>query len=219
MPSLRLGSIAPDFEADTTQGPIKFHEWIGDSWVVLFSHPADFTPVCTTELGEVARRAPDFAKRNVKVIGLSANDLKSHEEWTKDINEVANTTVKFPIIADPDRKVSILYDMLDAQDPTNVDKKGIPFTVRTTFIIDPKKVIRLTVSYPAAVGRSFDEILRVIDSLQGGDKYKIATPVNWQPGQDVIVHAAVSNEEAKSLFPGYKTIKPYLRTTADPIKV
>jgi len=223
MPSLRLGSIAPDFEAETTQGRIKFHDWIGNSWAILFSHPADFTPVCTTELGEVARRAPDFQKRNVKVIGISANELESHGRWIKDINEygsqqVGPTDVQFPIIADADRKISTLYDMLDAQDATNVDAKGIPFTVRTVFVIDPKKVIRLTISYPAAVGRSFDEVVRVIDSLQAGDRYRIATPVNWQPGQDVIVNAAVSNEDARKLFPDYRTVLPYLRTTADPTK-
>jgi glutaredoxin/glutathione-dependent peroxiredoxin len=195
--SLRLGSVAPDFEADTTAGPIKFHDWIGDSWVILFSHPADFTPVCTTELGEVARRAPEFAARGVKLIGLSANELDSHEKWIKDINDVgsqiAPTDVQFPIvsyfpqsyiyepsffwypikIADGSRKVSTLYDMLDAVDPTNVDAKGIPFTVRTVFVIDPKKIIRLTLSYPAQTGRNFDEILRVVDSLQLGDKHKV----------------------------------------------
>jgi len=221
MPSLRLGAIAPDFEAQTTQGPIKFHDWIGDSWAVLFSHPADFTPVCTTELGEVARRQPDFQQRGVKVIGVSANDLTSHEQWIKDINEVgsaiAPTDVQFPIIADADRRISTLYDMLDAVDPTNVDAKGIPFTVRTVFVIDPKKVIRLTISYPAQTGRSFDEIIRVIDSLQLGDKHRITTPVNWKKGDDVIVHPGVSNDEAKTLFPNFKTIKPYLRTTEFPV--
>ncbi|KAF9006470.1 cysteine peroxiredoxin [Cyathus striatus] len=192
MPSLRLGSIAPDFEADTTAGPIKFHDWIGDSWAVLFSHPGDFTPVCTTELGEVARRAPDFAKRNVKVIGISANGLEEHHKWVKDINDfgskVAPTDVQFPIIADPDRKVSTLYDMLDEQDATNRDAKGLPFTIRTVFVIDPKKVIRLTIAYPASTGRNFDEIIRVIDSLQLGDKHRVTTPVNWKKGDDVIVH-------------------------------
>lgn len=220
MPSLRLGSIAPDFKAETTTGPISFHEWIGDSWAVLFSHPADFTPVCTTELGEVARRAPDFAKRGVKLIGLSANALDSHHKWVADINEVGAaigpTDVQFPIIADPDRKVSALYDMLDAQDATNVDAKGIPFTVRTVFVVDPKKIIRLTISYPASTGRNFDEILRVIDSLQIGDKHKVTTPVNWNKGDDVIVHPSVTNEQAEKLFPGYKTLKPYLRTTEYP---
>jgi len=218
--SLRLGSIAPDFEAQTTQGPIKFHDWIGDSWAVLFSHPADFTPVCTTELGEVARRAPDFQKRGVKLIGLSANGLDSHEKWIKDINEVGAsigpTNVQFPIIADADRKISALYDMLDAVDATNVDAKGIPFTVRTVFVIDPKKVIRLTISYPAQTGRNFDEIIRVIDSLQLGDKHKVTTPVNWKSGDDVIIHPGVSNDQASTLFPGYKAVLPYLRTTAQP---
>jgi len=221
MPALRLGSIAPDFEAQTTKGPIKFHEWIGDSWAILFSHPADFTPVCTTELAEVARQVPEFAKRNVKVIGLSANALDSHDKWIKDINEYGGkfgpTNVDFPIIADQDRKISTTYDMLDALDATNVDAKGIPFTIRTVFVIDPKKVIRLTLSYPASTGRNFDEILRVIDSLQIGDKYRVTTPVNWKKGDDVIVHPGVSNEEAKTLFPDFTIHKPYLRTT--PLKV
>jgi len=218
--SLRLGSKAPDFEAQTTAGPIRFHDWIGDSWAILFSHPADFTPVCTTELGEVARRAPEFAQRGVKLIGLSANGLESHEQWIKDINkvgaEIGPTDVQFPIIADADRKVATLYDMLDAVDPTNVDSKGIPFTVRTVFVIDPKKVIRLTVSYPAQTGRNFDEILRVVDSLQLGDKYQVVTPVNWNKGDDVIVHAAVSNDKAKELFPDFRQPLPYLRFTKSP---
>jgi alkyl hydroperoxide reductase subunit AhpC len=220
MPTLRLGSIAPDFEAETTTGPIKFHEWIGDSWAILFSHPDDFTPVCTTELGEVARQQPEFEKRGVKVIGLSANGIESHHEWIKDINEVgaaiAPTNVQFPIIADSDRRVSTLYDMLDAVDPTNVDKKGLPLTVRTVFVVDPKKVIRLMISYPAQTGRSFDEILRVIDSLQLGDKHRVTTPVNWKKGDEVVIHAGVSKEDADRLFPGYKTVKPYLRTTPAP---
>ncbi|KAJ3558663.1 hypothetical protein NM688_g796 [Phlebia brevispora] len=221
MPTLRLGNIAPDFEAETTQGPIKFHEWIGDSWAVLFSHPGDFTPVCTTELAEVARRAPDFAKRNVKVIGISANGLEDHVKWAKDIEEwgaqFAPTTVDFPIIADPDRKISTLYDMLDEQDATNRDAKGLPFTIRTVFVIDPKKVIRLLIAYPASTGRNFDEIIRVIDSLQIGDKYRVTTPVNWRKGDDVIVHPSVTTEEAKVLFPEHTVHKPYLRTT--PLKV
>jgi len=216
-PRLRLGSKAPDFEAKTTHGDIKFHEWIGDSWAILFSHPDDFTPVCTTELGEVARKGPEFEKRGVKVIGLSANDLTAHEAWIKDIEEVggsiAETKVGFPIIADKERKIATLYDMLDYQDATNVDIKGLPFTVRTVFVIDPKKIIRLTISYPASTGRNFDEILRVVDSLQIGDKHRVTTPVNWKKGDPVIVHPSVSNDEASKLFPGYKTIKPYLRTT------
>jgi len=215
---LRLGSTAPDFHAQTTAGPINFHEWIGNSWAILFSHPGDFTPVCTTELGEVARRAPDFAKRNVKVLGISANSLEDHHRWVADINEVGSkevgpTDVQFPIVADEDRSISVLYDMLDHQDATNRDGKGLPFTIRTVFVIDPKKVIRLTVSYPASTGRNFDEIIRVIDSLQIGDKYRVTTPVNWKKGDDVIVHPSVSNDEAKTLFPDYKVHKPYLRTT------
>jgi len=218
MPSLRLGNIAPDFEAETTAGPIKFHDWIGDSWAILFSHPGDFTPVCTTELGEVARRAPDFEKRNTKVIGISANGLQSHNKWVEDINEyggkIGPTDVQFPIIADEDRKISTLYDMLDEQDATNRDAKGLPFTIRTVFVIDPKKVIRLTLAYPASTGRNFDEIIRVLDSLQLGDKHRVTTPVNWKKGEDVIVHPSVNNEEAKTLFPEVTFHKqPYLRTT------
>jgi len=213
---LRLGNVAPNFTADTTKGRIDFHEFIGDSWVILFSHPADFTPVCTTELGEVARRASDFEQRNVKVIGLSANQLEDHEKWIKDINEVNDVDLQYPIIADADRKVSTLYDMLDHQDPTNIDTKGIPFTVRSVFIIDPKKIIRLMISYPASTGRNFDEIVRVIDSLQLGDKHRITTPANWKKGDDVIVHPGVTNEQAEVLFPGFTTVKPYLRLAKSP---
>uniref|UniRef100_A0A1D1YTX3 Peroxiredoxin n=1 Tax=Anthurium amnicola TaxID=1678845 RepID=A0A1D1YTX3_9ARAE len=213
---LRLGSVAPNFQAQTTKGDIDFHEYIEGSWAVLFSHPADFTPVCTTELGEVARRASDFASRNVKVIGLSANELTDHEKWVDDINEVNNVNVQFPIIADAERKVSALYDMLDHQDITNVDTKGIPFTVRSVFIIDPKKIIRLMITYPASTGRNFDEVIRVIDSLQLGDKHRITTPANWKKGDEVIVHPGVSNEEAEKLFPGFRTVKPYLRMTKSP---
>lgn len=220
MPALRLGSIAPDFEAATTTGPIKFHEWAGSSWVILFSHPADFTPVCTTELGEVARRESDFAKRGVKVIGISANALNDHHEWINDINEygckIGPTDVQFPIIADEDRRISTLYDMLDEQDATNRDAKGLPLTIRTVFIIDPKKVIRLTLSYPASTGRNFDEILRVVDSLQLGDKHRVTTPVNWRPNQDVIVHPSVTDDQARKLFGDIMIHKPYLRTTPQP---
>jgi len=214
MPSLRLGSIAPDFEAQTTPGPIHFHEYIEGSWAILFSHPADFTPVCTTELGEAARRQPEFDARGVKLIGISCNGLESHQKWINDINELSNVKLTFPIVADADRKVATLYDMLDAVDATNVDAKGIPFTVRSVFVIDPKKVIRLTLAYPAQTGRHFDEILRVIDSLQIGDKNKVTTPANWTPGQRVIVHPSVSTEEAQKLFPkGVDVAKPYLRFT------
>jgi len=216
MPSLRLGSIAPDFEAQTTKGSIKFHEFIGNDWVILFSHPADFTPVCTTELGLVAALADEFAARNVKPIGLSANDLESHEKWIADINEISKTNLNFPIIADANREVATLYDMLDYQDLTNRDLKGVPFTVRSVFIIDPKKTIRLTLTYPASTGRNFDEILRVIDSLQLGDKHRITTPGNWKKGDDVIVHPSVTNTEAEKLFPGFRTVKPYLRLAKSP---
>jgi glutaredoxin/glutathione-dependent peroxiredoxin len=213
---LRLGSVAPNFHAQTTKGDIDFHEYIEGSWAVLFSHPADFTPVCTTELGEVARRAADFASRDVKVIGLSANELTDHEKWVDDINEVNSVNVQFPIIADPERKVSALYDMLDHQDITNVDTKGIPFTVRSVFVIDPKRIIRLMITYPASTGRNFDEVIRVIDSLQLGDKHRITTPANWNKGDEVIVHPGVSNEEAEKLFPGFRTVKPYLRMAKSP---
>jgi len=216
MPTLRLGSTAPDFEAETTHGPIKFHEWIGDSWAILFSHPDDFTPVCTTELAEVARREDDFKKRNVKVIGLSANDVASHHKWAVDIKDYGGSEVKYPIIGDPDRKISTLYDMLDYQDATNVDKKGLPLTVRTVFVIDPKKSIRLTLTYPASSGRNFDEIIRVIDSLQLTDKYKVATPVNWKQGDDIVVHVSLSTEEARKVYPNLVEHKHYLRTAQQP---
>jgi len=213
---LRLGTIAPDFHADTTNGPINFHEFIDDSWVILFSHPEDYTPVCTTELGAFANLEPEFTKRGVKLIGISANTVESHDGWIKDINELSNTNLTFPIIADKERKVSFLYDMLDYQDTTNVDSKGIAFTIRSVFIIDPKKTIRLILSYPASTGRNSAEVLRVIDSLQTGDKQRITTPINWVPGDDVIVHPSVSNELAKDLFPDFRIVKPYLRFTPLP---
>ncbi|KAI9865373.1 MAG: hypothetical protein M1813_002262 [Trichoglossum hirsutum] len=213
---LRLGSIAPDFNADTTNGPINFHEFIGDSWVILFSHPEDYTPVCTTELGAFAKLEPEFTKRGVKLIGLSANTLESHSGWIKDINELSNTNLTFPIIADKERKVSFLYDMLDYQDTTNVDSKGIAFTIRSVFIIDPKKTIRLILSYPASTGRNTAEVLRVVDSLQTGDKQRITTPINWLPGDDVIVHPSVNSDLAKDLFPEHRVVKPYLRFTPLP---
>lgn len=219
--SLRLGSVAPDFEAETTAGHINFHDWIGDSWAILFSHPGDFTPVCTTELGAVARSAPEFARRGVKVIGISANSLEDHRSWVQDINDygsqVEHTDVQFPIIADEDRKISKLYDMLDEQDATNRDEKGLPYTIRTVFVIDPEKVIRLMIAYPASTGRNFDEIIRVIDALQLKDKHLIYTPSDWKKGDDVIVDPSVTDDEANSLFPGVKIHKPYLRTT--PLKV
>jgi len=215
---LRLGSIAPDFEADTTNGKIKFHDFIGDSWCILFSHPEDYTPVCTTELGAFAKLEPEFNKRGVKLIGLSANTIESHSGWIDDINEVSESTLTFPIIGDKERKVAYLYDMLDYQDTTNVDKKGVAFTIRSVFIIDPKKTIRLILSYPASTGRNTAEILRVVDSLQTGDKNRITTPINWVPGDEVIVHPSVTNEEAKNLFPDFRIVKPYLRFTPLPLE-
>ncbi|EXJ95951.1 peroxidase [Capronia coronata CBS 617.96] len=213
---LRLGSIAPNFQAQTTKGPIDFHEFIGDNWVVLFSHPEDFTPVCTTELGAFAKLEPEFTKRGVKLIGLSANTIDSHGQWIKDIDEISGSHLSFPIIGDKDRKVALLYDMIDHQDATNVDEKGVAFTIRSVFIIDPKKVIRTILSYPASTGRNTAEVLRIVDSLQTGDKHKVTTPINWVPGDDVIVHPSVKTEQAKEIWPEMKIIKPYLRVTPLP---
>jgi alkyl hydroperoxide reductase subunit AhpC len=208
--SLRLGDIAPDFSADTTQGPINFHEWINNSWVLLFSHPADFTPVCTTELGKTALLAGDFAKRGVKAIAISVDDLNSHNQWVPDIEEVNNVKVNFPIIADPEKKVALLYDMIHP----NASEKA---TVRSVFIIGPDKKIKLTLTYPASTGRNFTEILRVIDSLQLTANYQVATPADWKNGEDVIITPAVSNEDAVTKFPkGFTTVKPYLRKTPQP---
>ena len=208
--SLRLGDAAPDFVQDSTEGPIRFHEWIGDNWAVLFSHPRDFTPVCTTELGEVARLKSEFGKRNVKVIGLSVDPLKDHQGWTRDIEETQSVKLNFPLLADGDRKVSDLYGMIH---PNANDT----FTVRSVFVIDPKKKVRLMITYPASTGRNFSEILRVIDSLQLTDRYSVATPVNWKHGQDVIIVPSVSDEDAKKKFPkGFKAIRPYLRVTPQP---
>jgi alkyl hydroperoxide reductase subunit AhpC len=210
--AIRIGDTAPDFTAETNQGPINFHDWIGDSWAVLFSHPKDFTPVCTTELGEVARIKPEFDKRGVKVIGLSVDPADSHSKWAEDIRETQGTALNFPLIADPDRKVSDLYDMIH---PNASDT----FTVRSVFVIGPDKKVKLTLTYPASCGRNFDEILRVIDSLQLTSNYSVATPVNWKDGEDVIIVPAVSDEEAKTKFPaGWKTLKPYLRVTPQPNK-
>ena len=208
--TVRLGDTAPDFTAETTQGTINFHEWLGDSWGVLFSHPKDFTPVCTTELGYVARIKPDFDKRNVKVIGLSVDPVDSHVKWEADIAETQGTAVNFPMIGDGDKKVSDLYEMIH---PNASDT----MTVRSVFIIGPDKKIKLSLTYPASTGRNFDEILRVIDSLQLTAKFKVATPANWVNGGDVIIGAAVSDEDAKTLFPqGWKTVKPYLRVLPQP---
>jgi peroxiredoxin len=208
--ALRLGDKVPDFEAVTTEGTIKFHEFLGDGWGVLFSHPADFTPVCTTELGTVARLKPEFDKRSVKVVGLSVDPIESHADWVKDINETQNTTVNFPIIADSDRAVAEAYDMIH---PNSDDKTP----VRSVFVIDPNKTLRLTLTYPPSAGRNFDEILRVIDSLQLTTYQKVATPADWKQGDDVVILPTVSDEEAKELFPaGFTTHRPYLRTTAQP---
>ncbi|MGG7666462.1 peroxiredoxin [Dyadobacter sp. BHUBP1] len=210
--SLRLGDIAPDFEANTTQGPIKFHEWLGDSWGLLFSHPADFTPVCTTELGKTALLKGEFEKRNVKVLAVSVDDLDSHHRWIPDINEVNNTEVNFPIIADEGRQVAQLYDMIHP----NASEKA---TVRSVFVIGPDKKIKLTLTYPASTGRNFNEILRVVDSLQLTANYSVATPADWKDGEDVIVVPAVSTEDAQKKFTkGLNIVKPYLRYTPQPNK-
>ena len=212
MSTLRLGSIAPDFTAETTEGTINFHEWLGDSWGVLFSHPADYTPVCTTELGYTAKLREQFEARNTKVLALSVDGLESHKGWIGDINETQNTEVNFPIIADEDRNVATLYDMIH---PEADDK----LTVRSVFIIGTDKKIKLTITYPASTGRNFDEILRVIDSLQLTAYHKVATPVNWKEGDDCVIVPAVSNEQAEELFPkGFKVVKPYLRMTPQPNK-
>ena len=208
--ALRLGDTAPDFTAETTDGTISFHEWLGSGWGVLFSHPKDFTPVCTTELGRVAKLKGEFDKRNVKVIGLSVDPVPSHLQWEKDIEETQGQAVNFPMIGDADRKVSDLYDMIH---PNANDT----MTVRSVFVVGPDKKIKLMITYPASTGRNFDEILRVIDSLQLTAKYKVATPVDWKSGDDVIIGAAVTDEEAKTLFPqGWKTVKPYLRVLPQP---
>lgn len=208
--SIRIGDTAPDFTAETTEGTINFHEWLGTSWGVLFSHPRDYTPVCTTELGETARLKPEFEKRNVKVIGLSVDPLEDHFGWSKDIEETQGCAVNFPMIADPDKKVANLYEMIH---PNASDT----FTVRSVFVIGPDKKVKLMLTYPASTGRNFAEILRVIDSLQLTAKHSVATPVNWKHGDDVIIVPALSDEAAKEKFPeGWKTVKPYLRVVKQP---
>ena len=216
--SLRINDVAPDFTAETTQGPIHFHEWIGDGWAVLFSHPKDFTPVCTTELGAVANLEAQFAKRGAKVIGLSVDPVANHEKWSADIEEVGGAKVNYPLIGDPELKIAKLYDMLAADDGATSEGRtpANNAPVRTVFVIGPDKRIKLTVSYPMTTGRNFDEIIRVLDSMQLTAKHKVATPANWKQGEDVIITGAVSNEEADKIFPGYKTVKPYLRTAAQP---
>ena len=209
MSNLYIGDTAPDFTAQTTQGEIKFHEWLGDSWGVLFSHPADFTPVCTTELGRVAALSDKFASRGTKVIALSVDGIEDHEKWADDIEETQGARPDYPIIGDKDRTVANLYGMI----PPAAENTQ---TVRSVFVIGPDKKVKLTLTYPASTGRNFDEILRVIDSLQITAKHRLATPVDWQQGDDLVITPAVSNEEAAELFPGFKTIKPYLRTTTPP---
>jgi alkyl hydroperoxide reductase subunit AhpC len=210
--ALQLGDTAPDFTTDTTEGELSFHEWLGDDWGVLFSHPKDFTPVCTTELGAVAKLKGEFDKRHAKVIAISVDTREHHEGWIPDINETQGTTVNFPIIADPDRKVADLYGMI----PPNA---GDTVTVRSVFVIGPDKKVKLTITYPQSTGRNFDEILRVIDSLQLTAKYQVATPVNWKQGEDVVIIPAVSDEAAKEKFPqGWDAPRPYLRLTPQPGK-
>ncbi len=207
--TLRLGDIAPDFTADTTKGTLSFHEWLGDSWGVLFSHPGDFTPVCTTELGKVAHLENEFARRNTKVIGLSVDSVDSHLTWERDIAETQGAVVRYPIIADEDRRVSVLYDMIHPNESASA-------TVRSLFVIGADKRVKLILVYPMSTGRNFAEILRALDSLQLVDDHPVATPADWQPGEDVIVGLGVSSEQAAVEFPGYRTVKPYLRFTPEP---
>ena len=212
--SLRINDVAPDFTAETTKGPIKFHEWIGDGWAILFSHPKDFTPVCTTELGYMAGLEPDFKKRNTKIIGLSVDPVDSHGKWAADIEETQGHKVNYPMIGDPQLKIAKLYDMLpaDAGDTSEGRTPANNATVRTVYVIGPDKKIKMMLSYPMSTGRNFDEILRVIDSLQLTSKMGVSTPVNWKPGEDVVIPAAMPEDEAKKKFPGgWKTLKPYLR--------
>ena len=216
--TLAINDIAPDFTADTTEGKIRFHDWIGDKWALFFSHPKDFTPVCTTELGAVSKLKPEFDKRGVKVLGLSVDPVSNHEKWAADIAETQGMAPNFPMIGDTDLKVSKLYGMLPA-DTEGTSEGRTPAnnaTVRNVFIIGPDKRIKLILVYPMTCGRNFDEILRVIDSIQLNAKHRVATPADWKQGQDVIITAAVTNEEADKIFPGYKTHKPYLRTTPQP---
>ncbi len=208
--ALRLGDVVPDFTAETTQGPIRFHEWLGNNWAVFFSHPKDFTPVCTTELGKVAKLKKDFDKKGVKVIAISVDTMDSHKGWVPDIDETQKTKLNFPIIADPERKIAVLYDMLD---PTSKDN----LTARSVYVISPDKKIKLMITYPASTGRNFEEILRAIDSLQLTANYSVATPADWKYGEDCIIVPSVSDEDAKKKFPkGFNRIKPYLRITPQP---
>jgi alkyl hydroperoxide reductase subunit AhpC len=217
--TLTLGDTAPDFEAQTTEGPIRFHEWLGDSWGILFSHPKDFTPVCTTELGTMARMKPEFDRRNVKVIGLSVDPVSDHTKWAEDIRETQGTAPNYPLIGDADFKVSKLYDMLPASTSGDPSKRTAAdnLTVRNVFVIGPDKKLKLILVYPMTAGRNFDEILRVIDSLQLSASHKVATPANWKPGDDVIIAGSVSDEEARRIYPdGWKAPRPYLRIVPQP---
>jgi len=217
--SLRIGDIAPDFTAETTEGKIRFHDWIGNSWAILFSHPKDFTPVCTTELGYMAKLKPEFDKRNVKIIGLSVDPVGNHKKWSEDIKETQGYAPNYPMIGDTDLAVSKLYDMLPAAAGTTSEGRTAAdnFTVRNVFVIGPDKKIRLVLVYPMSTGRNFDEVMRVVDSMQLTDKFKVATPVNWKQGQDVIIVPSVKDEDAKKLFPaGWKALKPYLRVIPQP---
>jgi alkyl hydroperoxide reductase subunit AhpC len=215
--SLRIGDTAPDFEAETTEGKIRFHDWIGDSWAVLFSHPKDYTPVCTTELGYMAKIKSEFDKRNVKIIGLSADSVSSHSGWAKDIEETQGAAVNYPMIGDADLKVAKLYNMLPAEAVPGTRTAADNLTVRNVFVVGPDKKIKLILVYPMTTGRNFDEVLRVIDSLQLTAKHKVATPANWKHGEDVIIAGSVSDEEAKKVYPqGWKAPKPYLRIVAQP---
>ena len=217
--SLRINDLAPDFTAETTQGTVRFHDWIGDGWAILFSHPKDFTPVCTTELGYMAGLEPEFKKRNCKIVGLSVDPVGQHGKWAADIEETQGHKVTYPMIGDPELKIAKRYDMLpaDAGDSSEGRTPVDNATVRTVFVIGPDKRIKLTLSYPMATGRNFDEVLRVLDSIQLGSRHKVATPVNWKPGDDVIITTAVSDEEARKLYPeGWRTLKPYLRVVAQP---
>ncbi len=218
-PALRINDTAPDFTADTTQGKINFHEWIGDGWAILFSHPKDFTPVCTTELGTMAGLQPEFAQRNTKIIGLSVDPVSSHSKWALDIEETQGHKVNYPMIGDPELKVAKLYGMLPASSGTTSEGRtpSDNATVRTVFVVGPDKKIKLQLIYPMSAGRNFDEVLRVLDALQLTTKHKVSTPANWKPGDDVIISGAVSNEEAQKLYPaGWKTLKPYLRVVPQP---
>ena len=218
---LRIGAVAPDFEADTTEGRIKFHDWIGDSWAIIFSHPKDFTPVCTTELGYMAKLKPEFDKRNVKVVGLSVDPVSSHSKWADDIKETQGTAPNFPMIGDTDLSISKAYGMLPAEAGTTSDGRTAMdnMTVRTVYVVGPDKKIKLMISYPMTTGRNFDEVLRVIDSLQLTAKHRVATPVNWKQGDDVIIAGSVSDDEAKKIYPdGWKSPKPYIRIVPQPGK-